>query len=119
GQSIIVSKHGLEKDAVAEVIASPDGGWEDDIISQLHSLVEAAITDKARKLRGRVPPPWVLLLLDRYHFARPNHYAAVRASLEASAGKGGPAEEFHAIFIVDNAGLVFALYPSRKLSPST
>lgn len=115
GQRCAVNKWASQTDWVAAAMHSDGGGWDWSIVNELTLLVEAAVVSKARKLRN-VPPPCILLLLDRHHVARLEDYLGVRqAVLPTWAAPGSVAKVFHSIYLIQAAGDVFPLLVGEGL----
>jgi hypothetical protein len=113
GQRCAVNKYESASDWVAAAIFSDGGDWNWEVVTELRMLLDDAVSKKAWKLRG-VPQPWVLLLLDRHHFARSQEYDRVRQALEPGWGTAGsPAQCFRSINIVQANGEVFPMRPLR------
>jgi hypothetical protein len=87
-----------------------DGGWSSNIVEELSSLVQDAIASKVEKLRA-VPPPRVLLLLDRYYLATDREYADVRDRLLWPGCDYPALHQFQSIYLIHGDNEVFLLYP--------
>jgi hypothetical protein len=108
GQRFAINKWASTQDYVAAAMCSDGGGWNHEVVAELQNLVGGAVAVKARKLRN-VPKPCVLLLLDRYHFNRPQDYEVLRGRLTPEWGIGAAAAEFQSIYLIQADGAVFPL----------
>jgi len=86
-----------------------DGAWPNSLDNQRYILdiVQDAISEKKRKLSAKnIPPPRILILINTYSFAHPEHYVNCLSKLKN-------VNYFHSIFIV-MSDMSFFLYTSEK-----
>ena len=77
------------------------GGWESDILEQLDEFLPDVVQRKAFKLR-KVTHRRVLLLLDTYHVATPEHFKQALAKIRE-------AREFDSIVLIRSPGIALSL----------
>ena len=110
GQSFFIQKHGVENKFVAVSPPGGNGGWQFEVVKELFSLVQDAISSKAQKLRA-LDEPWVLLLFDQYHLATAKEYAMVREQLSDLDCNLSSHGHFHSVYIINARSDVFCLHP--------
>ena len=110
GQSFFIQKHGVENKFVAVGTLGGNEGWQFDVVKELFSLVQDAISSKAQKLRV-LDEPWVLLLFDQHHLATATEYEMVRDQLACIDCNSSEHQHFHSIYIINARSDVFCLHP--------
>lgn len=110
GQHYFLQKVGVHANLVGLVTLGDGEDWGWSVAAELLSLVQDAIVSKADKLRG-IPPPWILLLLDRHYDATASEYADVRDRLSGPEWDSSILQQFHSIYMINAQSQLFPLYP--------
>jgi hypothetical protein len=110
GQSFFLQKVGVMEKAVGIVTMGGNEGWQSEVVKELFSLVQDAISSKAQKLRA-LDEPWVLLLFDQHHLATAKEYAMVRDQLSCIDCNSSAHQQFLSVYIINAGRDVFCLHP--------